>query len=58
MKRILYNKYYEKFSEFKEAVLGFLQSLLNPLPETKELLDRRITDNFHIINSQREAVCK
>lgn len=53
---ILYNKYYEKFSAFKEAILGFLQGLLNPLPEMKELLDRRITDNFHIINTQRKPV--
>jgi transposase len=48
---ILYNKYYEKFKDFKEAVLGFLQSLLNPLPDMKQLLDHRITDHFHIINS-------
>jgi transposase len=48
---VLYNQYYEKFSGFKEAVLGFLQSLLTPSSEMKALLDRRITDNFHIIGS-------
>ncbi|MBW2986905.1 IS630 family transposase, partial [Candidatus Woesearchaeota archaeon] len=31
--KVLYNKYYEKFSDFKEAVLGFLRSLFNPCPE-------------------------
>jgi transposase len=53
---VLYNQYYEKFSGFKEAVLGFLQSLSTPSPEMKALLDRRITDNFHIIGSYKEAV--
>jgi transposase len=43
---VLYNKYYEKFSSFKDAVLGFLEELFDPSPEMKEFLDRRITDNF------------
>ena len=47
--RVLYNKYYEKFSKFKEAVLGFLEGLFTPSPEMKELLDRRITDNFYVV---------
>ena len=46
---VLYNKYYEKFSSFKEAVLGFLEDLFSPPPKTKELLERRITDNFRIV---------
>jgi transposase len=53
---VLYNKYYEKFSGFKDAVLGFLQGLFNPSSEMKALLERRITDNFHIIDSRAEAV--
>lgn len=51
---VLYNKYYEKFSGFKEAVLGFLQGLSNPSSETRELLERRITDNFQIIGTCKE----
>ena len=46
---VLYNKYYEKFSSFKEAVLGFLEDLFSPPPKTKELLERRITDNFRTV---------
>lgn len=53
---VLYNKYYEKFSAFKDAVLGFLQSLFIPSSEMKTLLERRITDNFHIADSCAEAV--
>ena len=39
----------EKFSAFKEAVLGFLQSLFNPSKEIQAILQKRITDNFHVI---------
>ena len=53
---VLYNKYYEKFSRFRDAVLGFLQGLFNPSSEMKASLERRITDNFHIIDSCAEAV--
>jgi transposase len=48
---ILYNKYYEKFSEFKETVLGFLQGLSDPPPDVHAVLTRRITDNFRTIGS-------
>jgi len=48
---VLYNKYYEKFTDFREAVLGFLQSLFHASVEMKEALAQRITDNFHIIGS-------
>jgi len=44
-------KYYEKFSDFKEAVLGFLRSLFDPCPELKRLLQSRITDKFSIVGS-------
>ena len=42
--QVLYNKYNEKFSAFKEAVLGFLRNLFDPCPELKRLLQSRITD--------------
>jgi transposase len=47
--KILYNKYYEKFSEFKEAVLGFLKSLLDPPLELAQLLTSRISDSFQTV---------
>jgi transposase len=43
---ILYNKYYEKFSEFREAVLGFLQGLNTSVGDIRKALERRVTDNF------------
>lgn len=46
---VLYNKYYEKFIDFREAVLGFLQNLFHASAEMKEALAHRITDNFRII---------
>lgn len=53
---VLYNRYYEKFGGFKEAVLGFLRGLLNPTSEMKELLHRRITDNFRVVSSSAGTV--
>jgi transposase len=50
--RILYNKYYEKFSEFKKAVLGFLQSLSDPPLELAEQLAARLTGSFQIIGKK------
>ena len=47
--QVLYNKYYEKFSSFKEAVLGFLRSLFKPSHEIKNLLQSRITDKFYLV---------
>ena len=49
---VLYNKYYKNFDDFRNAVFGFLQNLFTPSKEWKELLDRRITDNFHIIDTR------
>jgi transposase len=46
---VLYNKYYESFKDFKEAVLGFLENLLDPPKELAERLKRRITDSFSAI---------
>jgi transposase len=46
---ILYNKYYENFTEFKEAVLGFLEKLADPPIELAQKLVKRITDSFSAI---------
>lgn len=53
--RVLHNKYYEKFIDFKESVLGFLQGLFTTSQEVKDALDRRINDNFHIIGRRVEV---
>ncbi len=53
---VLYNQYYEKFSEFKGAVFGFLQSLYEPSHEMKKLLDSRITDKFRITGACKNTV--
>ena len=45
---VLYNKYYEKFVEFKEEVLGFLQGLSYASAEIQAALASRITDNFRL----------
>jgi hypothetical protein len=39
--RVLYNKYYEKFSEFKEAILDFLQSLAESFQMIEEELHNK-----------------
>jgi transposase len=44
---VRYNQYYEKFSEFSEAVLGFF----NGIGRKKTILRDRITDNFQILHS-------
>ena len=49
--RMLYNRYYEKFSDFKNEVLGFLEGLFNPTIDILDALKRRITDNFHVVRS-------
>jgi transposase len=46
---ILYNKYYEKFIEFKVKVLDFLGSLLNPSIKLLEKLEKRLTDSFRVV---------
>lgn len=45
---VLYNKYYEKFVEFKEEVLGFLQGLSDAPAGIQAALASRITDNFRL----------
>jgi len=44
---ISYNKYYETFSEFKDAAINFLKTI----GRKKKLLRSRITDNFTAIDS-------
>jgi transposase len=53
--QILYNKYFEKYSDFREAVLGFLKSLFDPPKDLLEPLKRRITDCFHLSGTKNTA---
>lgn len=45
--KVSYNKYYEHFSDFREATLHFFRHI----GKKKKLLKSRITDNFHILHS-------
>jgi DDE superfamily endonuclease len=49
---VLNNRYYEKFGDFKEAVLGFLQSLSNPPSELAQKLKTRLTESFQILGKK------
>ncbi len=44
---VTYNRYYEKFLDFREASLNFFKRI----GRRKALLRKRITDRFHIINA-------
>jgi len=46
-KKILYNKYYEKFDDFKEATLGFFENI----EQYKKELDSLLTNNFQLLNA-------
>ena len=46
---VLYNKYYENYMDFKDAVLGFLGSLSDPPIELAQKVAKRITDSFSVI---------
>lgn len=48
---VLYNKYYESFKSFKDAVLGFLESLFDPPKELAQKVAKRITDCFSAIGN-------
>ncbi len=48
---VINNKYYEKFSEFKNSLLGFLGSLSDPPQDLLKILTTRIKDNFRAIGS-------
>ena len=45
-KKVRDNRYYEKFSEFKEAVMAFFEKTPKFFDELKTLLRR----NFHVVN--------
>jgi len=45
-KKILYNKYYEKFDVFKKTTLGFFEDIQQYKPE----LDSLLTNNFQLLN--------
>jgi len=45
---VTYNKYYEKFSEFTDAVLDFFKTI----GRKKTILRSRITDNFQILGNE------
>lgn len=47
--KVLYNRYYEAFKDFRDAVLGFLQGLETATEQIKETLEKRITDRFRAI---------
>jgi transposase len=47
--QILYNTYYETFSEFKKSILGFFEKLSTPCSNVYEMLTTRITDNFRVV---------
>ena len=51
--QVLNNRYYEKFSHFKDEVLGFFKKLSDPLKGYLDILKRRITDNFRIPDSSQ-----
>ena len=50
---VINNKYYEKFSEFKNNLMNFLKSLADPPPNLLNILKSRITDNFRVVGSPR-----
>jgi len=46
-KKVLYNKYYEKFDTFKEVTLKFFENIQQYKPE----LDSLLTSNFRLLNA-------
>jgi transposase len=48
---VLYNRYYEKFSDFKKEVLGFLQKFSQEDNDLLSALQRRVTDHFRAIGA-------
>jgi transposase len=48
--KVLYNRYYSNFRDFRDAVLGFLSGLNDELNPFKEALKTRVRDRFHAIN--------
>jgi transposase len=54
--RVLNNKYYEKFVDFKNAVFGFFEQLLDPPKDLQESLTKRITDKFRVFGNVNSTV--
>ena len=48
---VLYNRYYEKFSDFKKEVLGFLQRFNGMGDVLLDALKKRITDHFRAMGA-------
>ncbi|MBN2479918.1 MAG: IS630 family transposase [Parachlamydiales bacterium] len=44
--KVLYNKYYDKFSDFKNAIMGFFENI----HDFKEELDKRLVEKFQIVS--------
>ena len=49
--RVTYNKYYEKFADFTEAIVNFFKTI----GKQKQILRRRINDNFQIVKTPNFA---
>lgn len=49
---VLNNKYYAAFTDFKHAVLGFLEGLSNPSEDILKALYTRVTDNFRVVTAR------
>jgi len=47
-KKVLYNKYYEKFDVFKKTTLEFFENI----QQYKTELDSLLTNNFHVLNAE------
>jgi transposase len=47
-KKVLYNKYYEKFDVFKQTALGFFENI----QQYKTELDSLLTNNFRVLNAE------
>ena len=51
--QVVNNKDYEKFAEFKNNVIGILESLSDPPKILLSTLKSRITDKFHILGTAK-----
>lgn len=49
--KVLYNRYYERFRDFRDAVLGFLQGLETATEDEKEVLQTKVRDRFRVVGS-------
>ena len=54
--KVLYNKYYEKFVDFKNAVFDFFEQLRAPPQDLLEALVRRVTDKFRVVGKASPAL--